>query len=300
MFSTRNSIDYDEQTWCLQLTNNSFFFRLLFAHSQKKDYLCAQNQKLMKQNLFVILAVLLFATACGQQTEKSNSMEEEIDSFTTVLEGDSTIYGLVCDGCTDTILVFLPIKNISANPDTFNILEATRQHRIFGQLNVGDKVAVVRCPADSTIANYVIDMKTLCNTWRYEALPTLHVRADMVGRTEKQMINNLPDSIRELLSIPREYTMQIKSDNTAMSRGQFGQVEENAVVEYPPIKRYGQWHLFNGKLLLMEIALDTLGATNIVSTDTTELILLESDTLVLKFKDEIRGYGVKTNQESSR
>ena len=250
--------------------------------------------RLMKQNLLIFFSVLLFATACGEQTGKPVGNEEETDSFKMILEGDSTIYGLVCDGCTDTILVFLPAEDISANPDTFNILEATRRHRVFGQLNVGDKVAVVRSVTDSTIANYVIDMKTLCNIWTYETLPTLHVRADMIGRTEKQMINNLPDSIRELLSIPREYTLQIKSDHSALSLGNFGHnTEENAVVDYPPMKRYGQWHLFNGKLLLMEVALDTLGATNIVSTDTAEFILLEQDSLALQFKDEVRSYSIK-------
>ena len=252
----------------------------------------------MKQNLLIFLSVILFATACSQQTGKTVATEEDNDSLATILEGDSTIYGIVCDGCTDTILVFLSSNNIAADPDTLNILDATRNHRIFGRLTIGDKIAVVRNDSDSTIAKTVIDMENLFNTWCYQALPKLHVRADMEGRTEQQKINNLPDSIRNLLSIPREYTLQIKADHSAMAYGNMRKTtDEDDIIEYPTIKRYGQWHLFNGKLLLTEMAIDSTGAMNAISIDTVQFVLLDRDTLVLQFADELRSYYKKVKSE---
>lgn len=253
----------------------------------------------MKRTIFFFLSAVLLTMACGNHTKQSNGTEAENDSLAFILKGDSTVYGLVCDGCTDTILVFLPADNISADPDTFNILNATRRRHVFGELKVGDNIAVVRNSNDSTVADYVIDMESLLATWCYKVMPALRVRADMVGKNERQIVNNLPDSIRELLDIAREYSMQIKGDHSVTSRGFFRPGEdENAIVQYPHVKRYGQWHLFNGRLLLKELAFDTLGNTYISNIDTAEFMLMRKDTLVLKFNSEggqpdVRSYYVK-------
>jgi hypothetical protein len=245
----------------------------------------------MKHTVFLLLLVLGLMASCSSKQSESVTGISESDSLIGTLEGDSTVYGLVCDGFTDTILVFLPIDNIRVDPDTFNILNAMRRHRVFGQLKVGDNIAVVRNSQDTTIADYVIDMDDLQNTWCYQELPTLHERADMVGKTEKQKINNLPDSIRELLSVAREYVLQLKADQTVMAKGNFAfQEDENRLVDYPRIKHYGHWNLFNGKLLLSELAFDSLGNAFVASIDTTELLLLKRDTLILRFKDTQRHY----------
>lgn len=245
----------------------------------------------MKRFSFPLILTALLMMACGGQQETAPIDNNGVDSLSAPLEGDSTIYGLACDGCTDTILVFLPIDDISANPDTFNILNATRRRHIFGHLSTGDKVAVVRNAKDSTVADYVIDMENLRETWCYQVMPTLHVRADMEGHTEKQIVKNLPDSIQQLLSIPREYSIHIKGDHTVRSIGTFKWNEdEDNVIDYPRIKRYGQWHLFNGRLLLTEMAMDSLGQNHPVSTDTAEFILMNRDTLILQFNDGLRHY----------
>ncbi len=245
----------------------------------------------MKRFFFPLILMMLVA-ACGNQQQANTAQNSNIDSLAIALEGDSTIYGLACDGSTDTILVFLPITNIAADPDTLNILNATRQRCVFGRVKVGDQIAVVRNGNDSTVADFVVDIENLRGTWCYQVMPSLHVRADMVGRTERQMVNALPDSVRELLSTPREYTMQFKGDHTVMSLESFKKLteEEEQFIDYPKTKRYGQWNLFNGKLLLTEVAMDSSGVNHALSIDTVTFVLMDRDTLVLRFKDQIRNY----------
>lgn len=234
----------------------------------------------------------LLTIACGGQQGSKENKDAETDSLSLVLEGDSTVYGLACDGCTDTILVFLPINNTAGDPDTFNILNATRKHRVFGHLRIGDNVAVVRNQKDSTVADYVIDMENLRSTWCYQVLPTLRERADMQGKTTKQKVANLPDSIRELLSIPREYSLQIRGDQSVFTKGSYRipTDDEDNVVEYPIVKHYSQWFLYNGKLLLFETMLDSLNETVVASIDTVQLELMDRDTLILRFNDGLRHY----------
>lgn len=249
----------------------------------------------MKQTTLLLLVLAAWLnSACGSKQEQNADNDKlTTDMISLTLEGDSTFYGLVCDGYNDTILVFLPINNVGADPDTFNILNASRQRQVFGRLKIGDKVAVVRNANDSTVAKVVIDLEDLNNTWYYQVMPTLHQRADMEGRTEKQMIASLPDSIQELLKVSHEYTLQMKGDHTARSYGDLQHQrseEEASIIDYPKAKRYGQWNLFNGKLLLTEMQMDSLGIRHPVSTDTAEFLLLNRDTLVLRFNDGPRSY----------
>ncbi len=245
----------------------------------------------MKKALFSCLMVIGLMASCTSQQENVQQETEEADSPSMVLEGDSTVYGLACDGCTDTILVFLPIKNIQADPDTFNILNASRRRRVLGELNIGDKIAIVRNVNDSTVADFVINIENLENTWCYQVLPTLHERADMVGKTEKQKIENLPDTVQKLLAVSREYSMGLKVDHTVTSRGENGfHAENHPLVDYPHIKRYGQWHLFNGRLLLTEMEYDSLGNSKAIQTDTADFLMMNRDTLILRFQDKEHHY----------
>jgi hypothetical protein len=247
---------------------------------------------MMKKTILLCLALsgLMFG-ACLHEGKITPEKDENAmaDSLSQPLSGDSTVYGLVCDGCTDTILIFLPLSNIAMNPDTFNILEAMRQHRVLGTPDVGDKVAIVRNGKDSMVADYVIDMNDLVATWSYQVLPTLHRRANMNGLSNQQAVKQLNDSLRQLLSIPQEYSLLLNVDNTARSTGHYRH-DDDSPVEYPRLKRYGEWQLYNGKLLLTQIGLDTLGNRKKIETDTAELLLLGPDTLVLRFADGMQSY----------
>ena len=247
----------------------------------------------MKHVFSLLLLTAALNIACSSQQKEDSATELDIDSLALVLEGDSTVYGLVCDGHTDTILVFLPLNDIQSDPDTFNILNASRKRNVFGRLKIGDHVAVVRNQADSTVADFVIDTDDLQNTWCYEVLHTLHKRADMDGKTESQMIANLPDSLRELLLISREYGISIKGDHTMFAFGdpkKTVETEEDHVVDYPPLRHYGRWGLLNGKLLMTVIEPDTLGQLQQVAIDTAEFVMMDRDTLVLRFNDGLRNY----------
>jgi hypothetical protein len=247
----------------------------------------------MKKHAFLsLLAAALLTTACGGGQKESKGAAEQADTLSQVFEGDSTVYGLACDGCTDTILVFLPLEHIDSTPDTFNILRATKRHRILGHLRVGHRIAVVTNAQDSTVADFVIDMEELRGMWCYQVMPTVKMRADMQGKTQKELIRQLPDSIREKYMVPREMGIHLKGDHTARTIGSYRQSDEDAEspVEYARAKRYHQWRLYNGKLLLTETALDSLGNQHVTSIDTADFVMLDRDTLVLRFNKEVRGY----------
>ena len=247
----------------------------------------------MKHVFSLLLLTAALNIACSSQQKEASATGLDVDSLALVLEGDSTVYGLVCDGHTDTILVFLPLNNIQSDPDTFNILNASRNHNVFGRLKIGDHVAVVRNQADSTVADFVIDTDDLQNTWCYEVLPTLHKRADMDGNSESQMIASLPDSLREQLLVAREYGIDIKGDQTMFSFGESAKMvetEDNQVADYPPLRHYGRWALLNGKLLMGVIEPDSTGKLQQVAIDTAQFVMMDRDTLVLRFNDGLHNY----------
>ena len=66
-------------------------------------------------------------------------------------------------------------------------------------------------------------------------------------------------------------------------------------VEYPVLKRYRQWHVYNGHLLFSETQRDTLGHQQIISTDTIDIVFMRRDTLQLRFADHEQGYYRRSN-----
>lgn len=224
---------------------------------------------------FPLILTLLLTTACGNRQENAMPHNDKANTLALAEEGDSTIYGLVCEGSTDTILIFLSSHDISASPDTFSILDATRNHNVFGQLKTGDDVAVVLNAKDSTVASIVIDLKDLLSTWCYQVQPTP------------------PDSLREQLPVAREYVLQMKGDHSALVYSNFKagrRQEEESTADYPHLKRYGLWHLYNGKLLFTETQTDTTGTIHPISTDTAHFVMMRPDTLILRFNDGLRHY----------
>ena len=236
------------------------------------------------------MGLALTAACSSQHPQKEVTAQEAVAD-----NDDTTVYGLACDGCTDTIIVVL--RNIEGNPDTFNILEASRQRQIFGRPNIGDQLALVRNAEDSTVADLVIDLEELKATWCYEAKPTLRKRADISEQEVQRMLANMPAEEKEKMMTPREYGFQIKGDNEMMPVGLAYRAQtsdDESPFEYPPLKRYRQWRLNNGRLILTETQRDSLGNTHPVSSDTAELVLLAPDTLILRFADGERGYYRRT------
>ena len=78
--------------------------------------------------------------ACEQKQPPAGEPTEPIDMHRN-LPGDSTLYGLVCDGCTDSILILLPFSG--GDPDTFDIINAFHDRKIYGRPQTGDELAVI-------------------------------------------------------------------------------------------------------------------------------------------------------------
>ena len=260
----------------------------------------------MKKNIFSVLALCMampVASGCGGGISEAGADgaadADDVVASTLQHEGDSTIYGLACDGCTDTILVFL--SSIGGDPDTLNVLEATRRHRVFGRPSIGDKLAVMRNAADTTVADLVINMETLRGSWFYEVMPTLRPRPDLGDLTQAQLLRLMPDTLRDSLVVPREYGMQIRGEGRVSFAGKFyphGQ-DDDSPVEYPQRRSYRQWFVYNGRLVLVETQRDSLGQERPTATDTAVLVALTPDTLVLRFTDRQQGYYRQSHLEAT-
>ena len=77
----------------------------------------------MKKAILFIFATVLLTGACGsKQQQPASDIAEDAISLQKNQPGDSALYGLACDGCTDSVLVFLPYSG--GDPDTFDIITA--------------------------------------------------------------------------------------------------------------------------------------------------------------------------------
>ena len=244
----------------------------------------------MKRNVYlVILALIAVIVGCG--TSGNQPTENTVIDEQQNLPGDSTRYGLACDGCTDTIVVFLPYSG--GDPDTFNILEASRNHQVFGRPQIGDRLALVCNQQDSCVADIVIDLDQLAGQWCYQVKPRLRQRADIDKATMERMLAAIPDSVMKRLLQPHEQGFTLNGDGTARPVGMTRRAtssDEQSPVEYPHQKHYREWRILNGQLLLSETRRDTLGNSQVVSCDTARLVLLRRDSLVLCIGDTVQGY----------
>lgn len=255
----------------------------------------------MKPNktIMPIVAAVLMMTACGgKQTAVPLGKADAGEAEELGLPGDSTVYGLTCDGSNDTILVFLPSD--CSDPDTFYILGASRNRQVFGHPMIGDKVAVVVDPANPKVADMVIDLKELKGEWCYLVQPELRQRAGVNMATQLQELREASDSAYKKLMQPREYGFEIKSDYVARPIGMTYNMtsDEESPVIFPPLKRYRQWHILNGLLVLSETRRDSTGALNVINNDTARFVMMRRDTLVLRFSDGTQhGYYRKQVQQ---
>lgn len=249
----------------------------------------------MRHVFFICLSALLLAACAGQSRRQPQSASR------MVAAGDSTIYGLACEGTGDTLLVFLRQPYTGADPDTCNILEAVRHNQLFGSVRAGDQVAILPNAADSSVADIVIVTEHLLGTWCHRVLPTLRRRPGQEGMSRQQLEATLTDSLRELLQIEREYGFTLKKDSVAfpvwVQKHTSSLDDDDNLIEYPPTKIYRQWYLRNGRLLLSQMRTDSVGNPMSVLVDTTQLVRLTADTLVLRYADGDRVFYRRDNSE---
>lgn len=262
----------------------------------------------MRKSIFLLLSTLLTAIVWGCGENTTDKAETANDSVETALPGDSTIYGLACDGCNDTILVLL--RDVTQDPDTFDILDASSSQRVFGHPNIGDQMAVILAPADTSqskpktqhpTASMVIDLDKLMGSWCYMVTPKLRQRADVDKKMEQEFLKKMPDSLMQRLLQPREYGFQLKNDYQAQPIGMVRRgntTDDRSPVEYPELKRYREWRIFNGRLILNETRRDSLGEQQLLNSDTANIVLLRRDSLVLHFSDGDHEYYRKSDEKS--
>ena len=263
-----------------------------------------------------MIAAMLLAVACGGKQEKTETAE--VTTVTERLPDDQMVYGLACDGSNDTILILL--CDVTQNPDTFDILDASRHQQVFGHARIGDQMAILLAPADSVqdssvvahqpspstyhpMATMVIDIDKILGSWCYQVRPKLRRHAGTDNEREEDFLKNLPDSVLKRLMQPREYGFQLKNDYQAQPIGlvrQGNTTDDRSPVEYPVLKRYREWRLLNGRLILNELQRDTLGIQQLLSSDTADFVLLRRDSLVLRFNDGEHRYYRKEKVESER
>lgn len=237
------------------------------------------------------MILLLAAFSCGNGDKKSNNLYDKPSSRVKV-DGDSTLYGLACEGCTDSVLVFLSFDG--GDPVTFDIIAASKKKKIIGKPETGDWVGVVLNPDDKTKADMEIDLDQLKGTWVYMAMPKIRDKGANVNNVyvDKQE----EDSILQSLMVPREIGFALKRNGVAESVGMFfsNTDAENSPVIYPEVRRYSDWGIFNGRLLLSGKAPKHAGKKGMkrlpAVSDTAEFVFMMKDSLQLRFKDGVRNY----------
>ena len=253
--------------------------------------------------IFAAWGLIALMAACVQkETEKPlpDPTSEGKLNREQLLEGDSTIYGLACEGCNDSVVILLP--GDGSDPVTYNIIDAHRHNRVMGRLKVGDWIGLMRNPTDSTVADFVLNLDELKGTWCYVVMPKWRDATNMTPQAQAILEESMPDSVKKEFFVPREYGFSLKRQWTAQSVGYVRKspLEDQSPVVYPRLLYFTEWHILNCRLVMtsreyqkkddseeMELA----GYRN----DTCDVVFLSGDSLVLASDGESRGYYRRTN-----
>lgn len=246
----------------------------------------------MKAYTIVIAALTMATVAACSHKGDDGAVQEMSVGTTTSIEGDSTLYGLACEGCTDSVVVMLP--GDGSDPVTYDIVDAMKEGRVAGRLETGSWICLMLDPADSTKARSVINLDQLKGTWVQMVCPTLKTRLVEVEEDEETKAKR--DSVMNEILQPVEVGFAIKRHYTAAPVGMHRDTENSPVV-YPSPRMYTEWHIFNGRIVLiggqqtavadtLTMSIDTVAVeTPVVVSDTAEVLLLTRDSLRLRFQD---------------
>lgn len=202
--------------------------------------------------------------------------------------GDSMIYGLTCDGTTDSVIVVYPFSG--EDPVEYNCIDAKQAGKIIGKPSIGDWVGLVLDPEDHTTATMIINLDMLKGTWTYPVMPVLkdymHLSKRMQKRMEKMALQEMPDSVKELYMIPREYGFALKRNHVAQAVGRVftgSTLEDDSPVEYPTVQNFVRWYAWNGRLILIASSAQTQETDKQaeITRDTLDFISLDEDSLVM-------------------
>ena len=240
-----------------------------------------------KTLLIAFAAITILAASCGRRGKGGND-QQQLQEWR--LPGDLAVYGLTCEGSGDTVLVLLPEDG--SDPIRYNIEQATKEGHVLGNPQTGDRTAIVVNKDNSHVAELIIDIDELKGIWCYQVLPTVREGYE------------LTDSLRRLYFIPREYGFALLRQWTAQSVGYVS--EGNALagespVVYPQLGYFTDWHLWNGKLVIVsgtpKLGKDNEPTVTNKHNDTCDIVYLRDDSLVLASEGQQRSYYRKQSQE---
>lgn len=266
------------------------------------NYLCIQKVTLSmmraKTLITVTLAAGLFGACTSDNATKDNTniqLESELK-----ITGDKTIYGLACEGCNDSTILLLP--NDGSDPVKYDIIDATRNHKIRGKIKTGDWICLITNKNDKRVADFVMDLDQLRGIWCYIVMPKMRDYNKMSKRLQARMMENMSDSLKETFLIPREYGFWLKRQWQAQSVGyvkESSTLAEESPVVYPQLGYYVAWGIWNGKIIIARGTpkfSDTgqVSVTNMVN-DTCDVDYLDVDSLVLSSDGQSRSYYRKSD-----
>lgn len=233
-------------------------------------------------------------------SETATSSDTGAISDEARLKGDKTVYGLACDGCSDSVIVVLRYEG--GDPVRYNIVNAMKNRQVFGDIAIGDELAVVVNPHNPREALEVIDLEQLKGTWTFQVLPKLKPSAT---KTEEQIMAEMTDSIKEALFVPREYGFTLKSHNLASPVGYIQKqntLEDESPVEYPKVTVYTGWHIYNGWLYIYKDTVDEKGQRipfDSIGHDDGRMVYLSTDSMAALFGKKVMQYHRKANAEEA-
>ena len=256
-------------------------------------YINSFHKIMSKFRCLIILGIVLLVASChkGEAPGNDAALSDEWK-----LPGDRAIYGLTCDGCTDSVFVLLPLD--CSDPISFNIIKAHKQKKVLGHAKIGDWVAVVPSEEDSTVAELVVNLDELKGTWCYIVMPRLRMAPGATAKDEARMMSEMPDSVKETYFIPREYGFALKQQWQAHSVGYVRQnttIEDESPVVYPRLAYFTKWKMWNGKLIITSgepVMNEEAKKFDVINehNDTCDILYLMNDSLVLGSEGATRGY----------
>ena len=260
------------------------------------------QKKVLIFPVVAVLAVILTLVGCKHQGPMASGEEEESLAQEKVeIKGDSMLYGLSCDGSSDSVIVIWPF---GGEPITYSCIEAKRKGRIIGKPQIGDWVGVMVNAEDTAEVTFVINLDQLKGTWTYPVLPVMKDLQNMSKRMQHRMMENMSDSIRNAYFIPREYGFSLKRGHDAQAVGRIMRtttLEDDSPVEYPKVKNYRKWFTLNGRLILYSSDRPRLVASQEDTKkyesefDTLDFVYMDDDSLILLNHGVRMGFHRKEN-----
>ena len=242
------------------------------------NYLCTQKVTLSMMRAKTLITVTLAAGlfgACNSDKATTDNSTIQVESELKIT-GDKTVYGLACEGCNDSTILLLP--NDGSDPVKYDIIDATRNHKVRGKIKTGDWICLLTNKHDKHVADFVMDLDQLRGIWCYIVMPKMR-------------------DYTKMFLIPREYGFWLKRQWQAQSVGyvrESSTLAEESPVVYPQLGYYVAWGIWNGKIIIARgipkfSDNGQVSVTNMVN-DTCDVDYLDTDSLVLSSDGVSRSY----------